>query len=115
MCVSHVLAAVALFDGTRVPASLFRSEDPRCFPQSQEDLEDALEVLGEVVGGLPPFALEGLYYPVLVRYLQVRVCVVAVCVAPCVPCIRSPSPLAQVHASPHSTLCTLHSTLLYSM
>ncbi len=78
VCVSHVFAAVALFDGTRVPASLFRSEDPRCFPQSQEDLEDALEVLGEVVVGLPPFALEGLYYPVLVRYLQVRVCVVGI-------------------------------------
>ena len=53
-----------LYDGSTMDASLFRADDSFCFPQFQEDISLEVSTM------YPPFALEGLYYPQLLRYYQ---------------------------------------------
>ena len=56
---------VTLFDGVKVDAPLFTADNGLCFPQYEEDMTI------EYDGAYPPFVLEGVYYPQVLKYLEV--------------------------------------------
>jgi hypothetical protein len=55
---------VTLFDGETVPMPFFSVDNGLCFPQYEEDMTI------EHNGAYPPFVLEGVYYPQILKYLQ---------------------------------------------